>query len=234
MCGRFTLVSSFVAVTERFRASAPSNLRPRYNIAPGQEVLCVLRDRETRIEPVRWGLIPSWAKDPSIGNRLINARAETLAEKPSFRKAFAKRRCLIIADGFFEWRPVGKRKIPVYIFLKSKAPFGIAGLYETWKAPDGKEIRTCTIITTDANDLVRPAHHRMPAILPGDVEDRWLDPGERSCEKLLSLLKPYSASDMAAYDVTPVVNNTAHDAPDCIRPATNNLSISIPQLFPDT
>ena len=224
MCGRFTLVSPFVAVTERFRASAPSDLRPRYNIAPGQEVLCVLCDRETRIETVRWGLIPSWAKDPSIGNRLINARAETLAERPSFRKAFAKRRCLIVADGFFEWRPAGKHKIPVYIFLKSKAPFGLAGLYETWKAPDGREIRTCTIITTDANDLVRPAHNRMPAILPRDVEDRWLDPEERSRERLLSLLKPYPAGEMAAHDVSPIMNNACHEAPDCILPAASSPS----------
>jgi putative SOS response-associated peptidase YedK len=150
---------------------------------------------------------------------MINARAETVAEKPSFCNAFARRRCLVVADGFFEWRPAGKRKIPVYIFLKSKQPFGLAGLYETWRAPDGKEIRTCTIITTDANDLVRPAHDRMPVILPGDAEDRWLDSGERSRDGLLRLLKPYPADEMAAYDVTPIVNSAAHDAPDCILPA---------------
>ncbi len=219
MCGRFTLVSPFVAVTERFHTSAPPDLRPRYNIAPGQEVLCVLREGEKRVESLRWGLVPFWAKDPSIGNCLINARAETLAEKPSFRYAFAMRRCLVVADGFFEWRKEGKRRIPVYIFLKSRDPFGIAGLYETWKAPDGKEIHTCTIITTSSNDLVRPLHDRMPVILPRDVEDCWLDPGERSREKLFSLLKPYPAGDMAAYDVTAFVNNAAHDAPDCIRPA---------------
>ena len=182
MCGRFTLVTPFVAVTERFHASAPRDLRPRYNIAPGQDVLCVIRDGENRIEPLRWGLIPSWAKDPAIGNRLINARAETVAEKPSFRSAFAKHRCLVVADGFYEWRKAGKGKVPVYISLKSKRPFGFAGLYEHWKAPDGKEIRTCTIITTDSNDLVRPIHDRMPVILPEDAEDRWLDPGEHDRE----------------------------------------------------
>lgn len=220
MCGRFTLVSPYVAVTERFHVRVqPPGIKPRYNIAPGQEVLCVIRDGENRIEPLRWGLIPSWAKDPAIGNRLINARAETLAEKPSFRSAFAKRRCLVVADGFYEWRPSGKRKVPVYIFLKSKKPFGIAGLYENWKTPDGKNLRTFTIITTDSNDLVRPIHDRMPVIVPADAEDCWLDPGEGSRERLQALLVPYPAEEMDAYDVTPVVNSASHDAPDCILPA---------------
>lgn len=219
MCGRFTLVSPYVAVTERFHDSASPALRPRYNIAPGQDVLCVIRDGANRIEPLRWGLIPFWAKDPAIGNRLINARAETVAEKPSFRSAFAKRRCLVVADGFYEWRPAGKRKVPVYIFLKSKKPFGFAGLYESWKDPGGREIRTCTIITTEANEIVRPIHDRMPVILPEGAEDRWLDPGEGSRERLRALLTPYSAGEMAAFDVNPIVNSAGHDAPDCIAPA---------------
>lgn len=219
MCGRFTLVSPFVAVAERFRAAAPAGLRPRYNIAPGQDILCVVADGARRIEPMRWGLIPFWAKDPSIGNRLINARAETLAVKPSFRGAFAKRRCLIAADGFYEWRQAGRRKVPVYIFLKSREPFGFAGLYEVWKAPDGREIRTCTIITTGANDLVRPIHDRMPVIVPETLEDRWLDPAEKDRGLLESVLMPYPAEEMEAYEVTPAVNNAAHDGPDCILPA---------------
>lgn len=223
MCGRFTLVSPFVAVTERYHTSAPPDLRPRYNIAPGQDILCVIGNGERRLEPLRWGLIPYWAKDPAIGNRLINARAETLAEKPSFRDAFSKRRCLVVADGFFEWRPAGKRKMPVYIFLKSKTPFGIAGLYEIWRAPDGSEHRTCTIITTNANELVRPFHDRMPAILTRDAEDRWLDPAEVSRERLLSFLRPYPSEEMTAYDVSPAVNNTRHDAPDCILPASSQV-----------
>ena len=219
MCGRFTLVSPFVAVAERFRAAAPAGLRPRYNIAPGQDILCVVADGARRIEPMRWGLIPFWAKDPSIGNRLINARAETLAVKPSFRGAFAKRRCLIAADGFYEWRQAGRRKVPVYVFLKSREPFGFAGLYEVWKAPDGREIRTCTIVTTGANDLVRPIHDRMPVIVPVALEDRWLDCAERDRGLLESVLTPYPAGEMDAYEVTPAVNNAAHDGPDCIRPA---------------
>jgi putative SOS response-associated peptidase YedK len=212
-------VSPFVAVTERFHAAAPQDFRPRYNIAPGQDVLCVIRDGENRIEHLRWGLIPFWAKDPAIGNRLINARAETVAEKPSFRSAFAKRRCLVVADGFYEWRPEGKRKVPVYVFLKSKKPFGFAGLYENWKDPGGREIRTCTIITTEANDLVRPIHDRMPVILPEGVEDRWLDPSEGSRERLQAILTPYPAGEMAAFEVTSIVNSAAHDAPDCVTPA---------------
>jgi putative SOS response-associated peptidase YedK len=218
MCGRFTLVSPFVAVAERFRVAAPAGLRPRYNIAPGQEILCVLGDGKNRLESLRWGLIPFWAKDPAIGNRLINARAETLAEKPSFRQAFARRRCLVVADGFYEWRSAGKRKVPVYIFLKSRTPFGFAGLYETWIAPDGTQIRTCTIITTEANDLLRPIHDRMPVILPERVEGDWLDPAENRLEWLQSLLRPFPPDKMDAYDVTPVVNHAAHDAPDCILP----------------
>ena len=219
MCGRFTLVSPFVAVTERFHVAAPAGLRPRYNIAPGQDVLCVLRDGQNRLEPLRWGLIPFWANDPAIGSRLINARAETLAEKPSFHQAFARRRGLVVADGCYEWRAAGKRKVPVYLFLKSKRPFGFAGLYESWKSPGGEEIRTCTIITTGANELLRPIHDRMPVILPEDVEDAWLDPAANRRESLLSLLKPYPAAGMDAYDVTPVVNNAGLDAPDCIAPA---------------
>lgn len=220
MCGRFTLVSPFVTVTERFHASAPQGFRPRYNISPGQDVVCVIRDGKNRIEPLRWGLIPFWAKDPAIGNRLINARAETLAEKRSFRNALAKHRCLVVADGFYEWRLSGKRKVPVYVFLKSRKIFGFAGLYEDWKATDGEQIRTCTIITTGANDLVRPIHDRMPVILPEGVEDLWLDPGEERCERLLSFLKPYSADEMTAHDVKSAVSNTRHDAPDCIAPVS--------------
>jgi putative SOS response-associated peptidase YedK len=220
MCGRFTLVTPFMVVTERFHSAAPRNLHPRYNIAPGQDVLCVIRAGENRIEPLRWGLIPSWAKDPAIGNRMINTRAETVAEKPSFRNAFEKRRCFVVADGFYEWRKTGKGKVPVYITLRSKSLFGLAGLYEIWIAPDGQEIRTCTIITTDSNDLVRPFHARMPVILPQDAEDRWLDPRENDRVHLQALLRSYPAEEMDAYDVATVVNSTRHDEPDWIEPAT--------------
>jgi putative SOS response-associated peptidase YedK len=219
MCGRFTLVSPFVFITERFHASMSLDLRPRYNIAPGQNVLCVIGDGQNRLEFLRWGLIPSWAGDPSIGNRLINARAETLTERASFRNAFARRRCLVVADGFYEWRPAGKRKMPVYIFLKSRKPFGFAGLYEVWRAQDGEPIRTCTIITTAANERIRPIHDRMPAIMPEHAQDLWLAPGEGRREALLSLLKPYPADEMDAHDVSPAVNRADYDVPDCILPS---------------
>ncbi len=220
MCGRFTLVSPEAVVTERFHAAAPAELKPRYNVAPGQEILCVIPDGPNRLEPIRWGLIPPWAKDPAIGNRLINARAETLAEKPSFRNAFIRRRCLIVADGFYEWRRSGTRRIPVYIFLKSRQPFGIAGLYELWKAPDGRVVRTCAIVTTEANELVRPLHNRMPAILAPDAEALWIDSAEVIRGRFQPLLRPYRTDEMDAYEVTPVVNNADHDAPDCILPIT--------------
>jgi putative SOS response-associated peptidase YedK len=142
-----------------------------------------------------------------------------VAVKPSFCSAFARRRCLVVADGFYEWRKTGKGKVPVYITLRSKRLFALAGLYENWTAPDGQEIRTCTIITTDSNDLVMPMHNRMPVILHEDVEDRWLDPDEHDRTRLQALLKPYPAEEMDAYDVNPIVNNTRNDAPDCIAPA---------------
>jgi putative SOS response-associated peptidase YedK len=142
-------------------------------------------------------LIPSWSKDPSIANKLINARAETVDKKPSFRDAFKKRRCLIVADGFYEWKKEGKSKVPLYFYLKSGRPFGFAGLYETWTSPGKKEISTCAIITTDANELIKPIHDRMPVILPKDKERVWLDSDVVDASLLLSILKPYPASEMS-------------------------------------
>src|SRR5512136_1812668 len=154
MCGRFTLVSPFIAVTERFHVAAPPDLRPRYNIAPGQEVLCVIRDGENRIEPLRWGLIPFWAKDPAIGNRLINARAETLATKPAFRKPLRERRCLVPADGFYEWERQDRRKQPWHIRMRDARPFAFAGLWDRWQPAEGTPIETVAIVTTAPNALV--------------------------------------------------------------------------------
>jgi len=203
MCGRFTLVSPFAAVAERFRASAPGELRPRYNIAPGQDILCIVADRARRIEPMRWGLIPSWAKDPAIGRKMFNARAETVAEKPSFRSAFRDRRCLVIAEGFYEWQKLGKAKRQMLIRLKSGRPFGFAGLYETWASPAGETVRSCTIITTEANELIRPVHDRMPVILTARDEEAWLAPGNRDLKALLAMLRPYPAEEMEMEEVRP-------------------------------
>jgi putative SOS response-associated peptidase YedK len=220
MCGRFVLASPFTVIAEEFRIrNGGFELRPRYNIAPGQDILAVIRQEGVnRLARFRWGLVPSWADDPSIGNRLINARAETVAQKPSFRSAFDKRRCLIVSDGFYEWRRERKKKTPYYICMKSQKPFGLAGLYETWHSPDGQEISTCTIITTEANDLLRPIHDRMPVILPKEAEDRWLDPAVHDRTLLLTLLHPYPAKEMKAYGVAPRVNAPANDSPDNITP----------------
>jgi len=217
MCGRFTLTLDAEAVQSSFGvAPPPGGFPPRYNIAPTQPVAVVANDGRGRIELFVWGLIPSWAKDPAIGQRLINARAETLAEKPSFRSAYRRRRCLILADGFYEWRKEGTLKQPMYIRLKSGEPFAFAGLWEVWHSPLGDEIPSCTIITTEPNDLMAPIHNRMPVILPRDAYPAWLDPAERPAEKLQGFLRPYPADEMEAYPVSTAVNNPRADSPECI------------------
>jgi len=221
MCGRFVLVSDLAAIEEAFGVPPSSvEISKSYNIAPGITVAAVIVEETRRLVRFTWGLVPSWAKDPSIGNRLINARAETLAEKPSFRNALKGRRCLIIADGFYEWQKQGKRKVPMYFCLTSEKPFAFAGLYELWTSPDGEALRTCTIITTAANDLVRPIHSRMPAILPHTHETLWLDPGIHDTHRLLPLLKPYEADNMTMYEVAPLVNSPFYDSPACITPVS--------------
>ncbi|MCJ7700742.1 MAG: SOS response-associated peptidase, partial [Anaerolineales bacterium] len=184
MCGRFTLTVDPADLQEAFYwvNFGNASLSPRYNIAPTQGVAVVTNNGENKLDFFTWGLVPFWAKDPSIGNRMINARAETLAEKPSFRNAFKRRRCLILADGFYEWKkiPDNKTKIPTYIRLKDGKPFAFAGLWENWHSPDGSQILSTTIITTQPNDLVKPIHNRMPVILPEDSYQAWLTPDEIS------------------------------------------------------
>ncbi len=222
MCGRFTLTELEPDVlTEIFDLSGDlPRLEPRYNIAPTQPVASVIRDSargENRLGFLRWGLIPSWAKDPRIGSKMINARGETVHEKPSFRAAFKRRRCLIIADGFYEWQKRDDIKQPVYITLAQEKPFAFAGLWEQWIDPNsGGELATCTIITTTPNDLVRPIHDRMPVILPRDEYARWLGTDERDAEALLPLLRPYPAAHMTAWPVSRRVNSPANDDPALI------------------
>jgi putative SOS response-associated peptidase YedK len=223
MCGRFTLTVDPSDLQEAFPGFAPpagSTATPRYNIAPTQSVAAVANNGQKQIEFFRWGLIPSWAKDPAIGSRMINARAETLAEKPSFRTAFKRRRCLILADGFYEWRknPGGKAKTPMYIRLKSGEPFAFAGLWEVWHSPDDKTILSCTIITTTPNALMEKIHDRMPVILKPEAYDRWLDPAEQPPDQLSVLLKPYPASYLTAYAVSTLVNKPGYDTPELIVP----------------
>ena len=220
MCGRYTLTSDLDELQGRFGFDAEDlPYRPRYNVAPDQEVLTVVSDGRNRAEYMRWGLIPSRAKDTSIGTRMINARAETAAERPSFRRALRTRRCLVLADGFYEWRVEGRKKIPMYIALKSKAAFGMAGLWETWRAPSGESINSCTIITTAPNSLIEPIHNRMPVILMPEAEATWLDRSIDDPGTLTELLVPPPAEVMEAYEVSTVVNSPANDTPDCVVPA---------------
>jgi len=222
MCGRFSLTANLTTVAQRFGVPIPTAeaavWTARYNIPPTKTVIVVGDDGARYLTEMRWGLIPSWAKDPAIGNRMINARAETVATKPAFRVALRKRRCLVVADGFYEWQKRGRAKQPFYIVLKSREPFGFAGLWETWIAPDGEETKTCTIITTEANELLKPIHDRMPVILTWEVETIGLDPTIQDQTLLLPLLRPYHAEEMEAYPVSQWVNRPNHDSPECIEP----------------
>jgi putative SOS response-associated peptidase YedK len=217
MCGRFTQTQSIPSIAREFGvAEVTGELGPSYNIAPTQKVAVVITDGVKQLVPVRWGLVPSWAKDRTVGNKMINARAETITEKASYRTAFKKRRCLVVADGFYEWQDLGGGKRPVYIRLKSGRPFGFAGLYEVWTSPEGEAITTCTIITTEANKLMKPIHERMPVIIPKKEEDRWLDPATQDKDLLVELLKPYPAEEMEAYPVSKRVNSPRNNTAACI------------------
>lgn len=248
MCGRFTLTQSSEAVAAQFQLAEVPQFVPGYNIAPTQPVPVIRINPATepsQNQPVArqfsylyWGLIPSWSKDPTLGSRLINARAETVAEKPSFRAAFKRRRCLVVADGFYEWKPLsaesasvrsgtksgtksktksGIQKQPFYFYLNHHQPFGFAGLWESWHSPSGDQIESCTILTTIANEIMQPIHDRMPVILEARDYDRWLDPSVES-SKLLSLLRPYPDQQMSVHPVSPQVNSPRYDSPDCITP----------------
>ena len=186
----------------------------RFNIAPGQEMLTVVGDgSRNNALYMMWGLIPSWAKDPSAGSRMINARAETIDARPAFRNAFERRRCLVPADGFYEWMKVGRRKTPVRVILRSGEPFAFAGLWETWRSPEDVVVTSFAIVTTTPNAVLQPIHNRMPVILPREAESLWLDTGRASPDELRRLLAPYPAADMEAYEVSSLVNSTGNDTP---------------------
>ena len=221
MCGRFTLTVDPGDLQEMIpNLVVPQGLSPRYNIAPTQPVAVVANTPDLALDFYIWGLIPSWAKDPEIGNRLINARGETIAEKPSFRNAYKRRRCLILADGFYEWKQNadGRGKIPMYIRMISGKPFAFAGLWEIWSSPDGSEIRSCTIVTTQPNKLMQSIHNRMPVILPPEAYSDWLDPAERKPDSLNRWLLPFPPEDMEAFPVSRVVNSPENDVPECVQP----------------
>lgn len=223
MCGRYTLRTQLNDLLQIFAATGTVEWEPRYNIAPSQPVLAVRRRRPglTReLVTLRWGLIPSWASDFHIGNRLINARAETLTEKPSFRQALTQRRCLVLADGFYEWKSQGKGKQPYFIQREDKHPFAFAGLWDCWTKSE-PAVESCTIITTPANTHLETIHDRMPAILTEDAIADWLDPDVHNTDVLTSLLIPYSAEKMTVYPVGAEVNSPSHDTPGCIQPLTD-------------
>lgn len=219
MCGRITLTTPGGELAGYLRALGSLSWPPRYNIAPTQDVATVRQaNGERRLEPMRWGLIPGWADGPSIGNRMINARAETVADRSAFREPFRSRRCLVLADGFYEWQQTNGGKQPHYLYRSDGRPLTLAGLWDTWRPPDDDAVTSCTIITTRPNDLVEPLHDRMPVILEESEWDRWLDPSPADPRELQALLDPFPPDRMSAHPVTTRVNSPANDDPDCIRP----------------
>jgi putative SOS response-associated peptidase YedK len=240
MCARFTLTSTSSEVARLLGLEDLPDFEPRVNIAPSEDALVeVLEDGRPQLRSMRWGLIPSWADDPQIGQRLINARSETVAERPAFRAAFRQRRCLIPASGFFEWlhlapepaqaglfgdepKPkAGKvRKVPFYFSLRNGEPFCFAGVWERWNDPAGEPVHTFSILTTEPNELVRPMHNRMPVILPPEVHGLWLEVGEDEVERLLPLLVPFEAEAMQTHPVTSRLNDPRFKAPDCLQPVS--------------
>ncbi len=221
MCGRFTLFEADKILSREFGVSGIPPLSPRYNIAPSQAVAAVRTasagtGRELAL--LRWGLIPSWSKDPAIGNRLINARAETVREKPSFRNAFRRHRCLIPANGFYEWQRLERGKQPYFVRMRDERLFAFAGLWDRWESPDKGVIESCTILTTVANAVLSTIHDRMPVILPPAEYARWLDPALQNTDSLAPLLAPFPAEDMLAFPVSPRVNIPTVDDQECMAP----------------
>lgn len=221
MCGRFTLTSDMDTVLFRFSAMANPTINhlPKYNIAPTQSVLAVVNDgQQNQLKEFKWGLIPFWAKDPKIGSKIINARCETLTEKPSFKHLIKQKRCLIPATGFFEWKTTEQKKQPFLIKLINEEMFSFAGLWDTWQSPTGNLIFSCTIITTVANDAISKIHNRMPVILSHADEEIWLDQAETDSLHLTSLLKPLPSEKITMYQVSTIVNSPRNETPECIEP----------------
>lgn len=208
MCGRFAMKETPQRLAKHFNAGGEVEFKPSYNIAPSSRIVTVTADESNirHLKTMRWGLIPSWAKDPSIGNKLANARGETVAEKPSFRSAFRTRRCLIPASGFYEWKTDAGKKNPWFISYKSGEPLAMAGLWEIWRDPAGEIIETCCIITTEPNLVMEPIHDRMPVLLDPDQWTAWLSPNDRRADSVLSMIKPHAAEGMQAWPVTRELN----------------------------
>jgi putative SOS response-associated peptidase YedK len=221
MCGRYSLTTPVEGLRRLFEVPELPNLAPRYNIAPSQDapVVRLGQDGRRSLVLMRWGLIPSWAKEAKIGYRMINARAETVAEKPAFRAAFGRRRCLVAADGFYEWRTEGRAKQPYRITLEDGGPFAFAGLWERWRSPEGEIIESFTIVVTEANQHLRPIHDRMPVILDPADHDAWLDVAAELPDRALALLKPFPGERLSIYPVSARVNSPKHEGADVARMA---------------
>ena len=223
MCGRFTLFASLKELTDRFGFdSFPVNLTPSYNIAPTQPVLTVRATpagaKQVQAGFMKWGLIPTWAKDASLGGRMINARSETASDKPSFRSAFRKRRCLILADGFYEWRKTGTGKQPVRVQMEDGRPFAFAGLWESWRNREGGEVHSCTILTMSANSFMKNIHDRMPLILQKNNESKWLDSSSTDPEEIKEMIQEFPNDYLESWDVSKLVNIPTNNNPECIEP----------------
>lgn len=222
MCGRFALYADYEALLERFEieeaALDQASYEENYNVAPSQQIVAVINDGErNRLGTLRWGLIPSWAKDEKIGYKMINARAETAAEKPSFRHAFKKKRCLIPANAFYEWKKGQDGKTPMLIHLEGDELFAFAGLWESWESPEGEVVHSCTILTTQPNAVMADIHDRMPVILDKEAEKTWLDPNVQDPELLQKLIKPYEAEVLEVYEVSSAVNSPKNKGQELIR-----------------
>jgi len=224
MCGRFRLARKKEILAEEFDIDEIADdleWTPRYNVAPGQTIAVirqtVARDgARRRLSQMHWGLVPYWAKDPAIGNRMINARCESVADKPAFCEALCDRRCLVPADGFYEWKRVGKHKLPYCFTPADDEVFAFAGLWDRWRSPQGQTVESCAILTTSANELLRDIHDRMPVILAPEHYEQWLDPNVTNIEQLQPLLRPYAAEKMRGYRVSTRVNNVLYDDPECV------------------
>lgn len=225
MCGRFSLSAEPAELIKRFGIQTFTfDFLPSYNIAPGQNIPAILSDQgERRMGQLHWGLIPSWAKDESIGYKMINAKAETIQEKPSFRTLFVRKRCLIPVDGFYEWKKTPDGKQPMRIVMKNREPFGLAGLFDTWFKPNGQKVHSCTIITTEPNKIMEDIHERMPVIIGKEHEELWLNRDFSDTLVLQSLLQPYDEQQMEAYPVSSIVGNVRNNHSECIADITKTL-----------
>jgi putative SOS response-associated peptidase YedK len=234
MCGRYTIIASPEALRALFGYEEQPNFPPRYNVAPTQPIAIVrLVDGKRHFALVRWGLLPSWVKDPKTFTLLINARGESAAEKPAFRAAMKRRRCLIPADGFYEWQAAGERKRPFYVHAKSGAPLAFAGLWETWTGPNGEELETAAIVTTTANRTLKPIHDRMPVIVPPEAFDLWLDGAAVDATTAAALIASAPDNLLEAYEISTAVNRTANDDPKLLEPVVPR-QLQVAPVKPET